>query len=178
MFMDEHQSFACSLSALSEMRGSSFKAEKRANTTSRVYKHFAAPRLFFLVVVVLVIVNAASAATLTVGQAGSFSSIQAAINAAAAGDIVQVQAGTYTGNLIVNKQIVLEGINRPVLRGEGTGSVITVLADRCTVKGFIIEHSGGDLTREHFSAGLVEKWMVGGIGVAGETCEQICHFAV
>ncbi|HEX6187392.1 MAG TPA: nitrous oxide reductase family maturation protein NosD [Pyrinomonadaceae bacterium] len=148
MFMDEHESFACSLSAFSELRGSSFKAEKRANTTSRVYKLFAATRLFFLVVVVLVIVNAAPAATLTVGQAGSFSSIQAAINAAGAGDIVQVQAGTYTGNLILNKQIVLEGINRPVLRGEGTGSVITVLADRCTVKGFIIEHSGGDLTRE------------------------------
>jgi nitrous oxidase accessory protein len=90
---------------------------------------------------------AAHGETLIVG-AGKFQSIQAAIDAAHAGDKVQVQAGTYTGNLILNKKIVLEGINRPVLHGEGVGSVITIVAEGCTVKGFIIEHCGGDLTRE------------------------------
>ena len=148
MFIDEHGSFASTLSALREMPGISHKGEKRANTTSRVYKHFAAMRLLYLAGIFLVIVNAAPAATLTVGQAGEFPSIQAAIDAAGAGDIVQVQVGTYTGNLILNKQITLEGINRPVLRGEGDGSVITILADGCTLRGFVIEHSGGDLTRE------------------------------
>jgi nitrous oxidase accessory protein len=35
-----------------------------------------------------------------------------------------------------------------VLRGEGTGSVITILAAGSVVRGFIVEHCGGDLTRE------------------------------
>jgi nitrous oxidase accessory protein len=85
--------------------------------------------------------------TLIVG-AGHFQSVQAAIDAGHSGDKIQVQEGIYTGNLVLNKQITLEGINRPALQGTGTGSVITILADGCTVKGFVIERSGGDLTRE------------------------------
>ena len=64
------------------------------------------------------------------------------------GDTIEVQTGTYVGNLVLSKQIVLAGLGKPVLRGEGVGSVITTLADSCVIKGFVIEHSGGDLTRE------------------------------
>ncbi|HSP63877.1 MAG TPA: nitrous oxide reductase family maturation protein NosD [Pyrinomonadaceae bacterium] len=93
--------------------------------------------------------SAATAATIVVGGAGAqFQSVQPAIAAAHSGDTVQVQAGTYAGNLTLNKQITLAGISHPTLRGEGLASVITVLADGCVIKGFIIEHSGGDLTRE------------------------------
>jgi nitrous oxidase accessory protein len=93
--------------------------------------------------------SSATAATLVVGGPGSeFQTVQAAIDVAQPGDVVQVRAGTYTGNLIINKQITLEGIDRPRLRGEGFGSVITVTADGCLLKGLVIEHSGGDLTRE------------------------------
>lgn len=90
---------------------------------------------------------AARGETLIVGD-GQFLSIQAAIDAAHAGDKIQVREGTYTGNLILNKQIILEAVNRSVLRGEGTGSVITIIADECAVRGFLIEHSGSDLSRE------------------------------
>lgn len=82
------------------------------------------------------------------GDNAAFRSIQQAIDAASHGDLIEVRAGVYTGNIVLNKQITLEGIGRPVLRGEGKGSVVTVVADGCTVRGFIIEHSGGDLTRE------------------------------
>ena len=91
---------------------------------------------------------AASGKTINVGNASDFHSIQLAIDAAQTGDLVQVHAGTYTGNIILNKQIILEGLDNPVLRGEGAGSVITTTADSCVIKGFVIEHSGGDLTRE------------------------------
>ena len=105
--------------------------------------------LIALLVPLVAILSAAAARgeTLTVG-AGQFQSIQAAINAANPGDRILVREGTYTGNLILNKQIILEGINRPALQGAGTGSVVTILADGCTVKGFVIGRSGGDLTRE------------------------------
>src|SRR6266542_4153927 len=92
--------------------------------------------------------SSATAATLVVGAGAQFESVQPAIDAAHAGDTVQVRAGTYAGNLTLNQQITLEGVDRPLLRGEGIGSVVTVLADECVIRGFIIEHSGGDLTRE------------------------------
>ncbi len=97
----------------------------------------------------LVLSTSAQGKTLTVGGAdASFQLIQQAIDAASNGDVIQVRAGTYTGNLILSKQVIIEGIGRPVLRGDGTGSVITILAPGCVVRGFIIEHCGGDLTRE------------------------------
>jgi nitrous oxidase accessory protein len=77
-----------------------------------------------------------------------FTSIEAALRAARAGDTIQVQAGIYTGNLVLDKQIVLEGIHQPLVRGSGQGSVLTVLAAGCTIKGFVIEGGGGDLQTE------------------------------
>jgi nitrous oxidase accessory protein len=103
-----------------------------------------------LLVLLALIVSRSSvkAETLTVGTGAQFSSVQQAIDSAHQGDIVQVFAGTYTGNLTITKQITLEGVARPVLRGEGKESVLTVLSDGCVIRGFTIEHSGGDLTRE------------------------------
>lgn len=104
--------------------------------------------VFFSIVLVAAVVPAAGA-TLVVGGIGAeFQSIQPAIDAARAGDIIQVRAGTYKGNLTIDKQITLEGPDQPTLRGEGVASVITVLADGCVIRGFAIEHSGSDLTRE------------------------------
>lgn len=103
----------------------------------------------FIVLVIFFGALSASGKTLTVGGSGSqFQTIQQAIDAAHDGDLIQVHAGAYTGNLILNKRITLEGIGRPTVRGAGVDSIITVLAHGCVVRGFIIEHSGGDLTGE------------------------------
>jgi len=85
--------------------------------------------------------------TLIVGP-GQYQSIQAAIDVSRSGDTIEVRAGSYTANITINKQLILEGLGKPVLRGEGVGSVITTLADSCVIRGFVIEHSGGDLSRE------------------------------
>jgi nitrous oxidase accessory protein len=96
------------------------------------------------------------AEVLTVGQSPSrFQSVQAAITAAQPGDTIRVQSGTYTEQVILDKQLTLEGIGQPILRGTGKGSVVIVIAAHCTIKGFIIEHCGNSLQDE--DSGLLLK---------------------
>lgn len=62
---------------------------------------------------------------------------------AAAGDTVLVSEGIYRqGNIIVNKPIVLKGINHPVLDGEKKHELISVKSPNVTVDGFLIRNSG------------------------------------
>jgi nitrous oxidase accessory protein len=124
------------------------RAPQALSPLSRAGKRGKILRTVFFSILLVTAAVPAMAATLVVASNAQFQSIQSAIEAAQAGDTVQVRAGTYTGNLTINKQLTLEGLNQPTLRGEGVASVVTVLADGCIVRGFIIEHSGGDLTRE------------------------------
>jgi nitrous oxidase accessory protein len=94
----------------------------------------------------------AHAETLTVAPTQS---IQAAINAAQPGDTIQVQAGTYNENLTLDKSLTLIGLNKPIVRGIGKDSTIAVIADNCTMQGFVIEHCGSDLQQE--DSGLLLK---------------------
>lgn len=93
-------------------------------------------------------VSVGQAATLTVGPSAQFQSIQNAIAAAQPGDVIEVLAGTYNENLIVDKQLTLIGIDRPVVRGKGSGSVVVIIAGSCVFRGFHVQHSGSDLQTE------------------------------
>jgi nitrous oxidase accessory protein len=98
----------------------------------------------------------AKAGTLSVGATNMrFQSLPEAIAAARAGDVIEVQPGVYTGPFILDKSLTLIGVNQPVLRGAGVGSVVIVTADNCVLRSFIIEHSGNDLTKE--DSGLLLK---------------------
>lgn len=81
--------------------------------------------------------------------------LQALIHAARPGATIIVPAGIYEGNIVLDRRITLAGEGRPILRGEGRGSCITILADSCVVSGFIIERSGRDLMAE--DAGILVK---------------------
>src|SRR5262249_37476321 len=100
-------------------------------------------RVGLLLVWILASALSLRAEILSVGQTGSlFSNVSSAVAAAKPGDTVRVQAGTYRGNLLLDKPVQLEGSARPVLHGSGHGSVVTVLAPGCLIKGFVIEASG------------------------------------
>ncbi len=88
------------------------------------------------------------AAILKAGQGADFLSLPEAIAASKAGDTIRVHPGTYVGQWVLDKPIVFAGIGKPVLRGSGQGSVLVLAGNGCTVRGFVIEHSGGDLQRE------------------------------
>lgn len=90
----------------------------------------------------------AFAATLNVGRPGAFTSIQAAIAQATPGDTIRVGPGVYSGNLIIDRPLTVEGVGRPVIRGDGRKSVVTITAPRCTLRGFVIENSGPMLVDE------------------------------
>ena len=85
--------------------------------------------------------------------AADVSPLQARIDAAAPGSLVEVPPGEYRGDLVVDKPLRLVGRGRPLLVGSGRGSVVRVRAEDVTVEGFAIDgRRGGDLARD--SSGL------------------------
>ncbi len=75
------------------------------------------------------------------------SPLQSLVDAAAPGATVEVPAGEYRGDLIVDKPIRLVGHGRPHLLGSGGGSVVRVRAPNVTIEGFVIDgRRGGDLS--------------------------------
>jgi len=83
----------------------------------------------------------------------NLSPLQARIDAAAPGATLEVPAGEYRGDLIVDKPLLLIGSGRPLLLGSGRGSVVRVRAANVTIEGFAIDgRRGGDLSLD--SAGV------------------------
>ncbi|MEO8569147.1 MAG: nitrous oxide reductase family maturation protein NosD [Ginsengibacter sp.] len=81
--------------------------------------------------------------TIFVGKSKPFQSIQKAIDFADDGDTVLVDAGMYKErNIIIQKSIVLKGINFPVLDGENKYAIISIKATNATIDGFKLQHTG------------------------------------
>ena len=89
-----------------------------------------------------------------------YSTIQAAINAASAGDTIEVYVGTYTENIQVTKQLNLTGIfdvTKPTIFANKAGHGIRLEADNCIVQGFHIldaEHLFPVLEKKDYYAGI------------------------
>ena len=71
------------------------------------------------------------------------------IVAAAPGDVVRVESGSYRGVITIDKPLTLEGIGRPVIEGFGRGDLILITAPDVTVRGFDIRATGTDLDKEN-----------------------------
>jgi len=73
-----------------------------------------------------------------------YPTIQEAINAAISGDTIFVYSGTYNEHIIVNKSVSLVGEDRDstIVDGDGTGTVVSIMASRVSIRGFTIKRSG------------------------------------
>ena len=92
------------------------------------------------------------AAELTV-QAGQ--SIAAAIAQASPGDVIRVKKGYYQEQLVIDKPLTLEGIDRPTLSGGFKGDTIRITAEDVVVDGLIVRDSGDELIDQN--AGIFIK---------------------
>ncbi|MGO8872572.1 MAG: nitrous oxide reductase family maturation protein NosD [Acidimicrobiales bacterium] len=99
-----------------------------------------------------------------------FSTIGAAVEAAHAGDVIRVCAGTYDEDVVVppSKQLTLEGIGNPVIDATGFDNGIQVLASNSVVEGFTVEQAIGE--------GILVQGAPGnpvvGVTVSGNTVES------
>ena len=75
--------------------------------------------------------------------------LQAAIAAAAPGDVVEVQRGHYRANLLIDKPLTLRGLDRPTIDGGLTGDTIRVTAPDVVIEGLILRDSGGSLKEQN-----------------------------
>jgi nitrous oxidase accessory protein len=81
--------------------------------------------------------------------AAQISPLQARVDAAQPGGMIEVGPGVYAGDLVIDKPLRLSGRGRPRLVGSGAGSVVRVRADGVVIEGFDIDGvGGGDLGRD------------------------------
>ncbi len=85
---------------------------------------------------------------LQVCQSCEFTTIDAAVAAAAPGDTIQVQGGTFTGPLLIDKPLRLIGTESPVIDGNNTGTVVRIESSDVTFQGFVVQNSGQNFDKE------------------------------
>lgn len=126
---------------------------KRASGTNPE-SHLSAMKTFFLkhllfICICLMVCSAPNAATITVGPNQAVTSIVAAIKMTTDGDTIYVEKAVYKeGNIIIDKQITLIGIDRPILDGEKKHEIISVGAPNVIIKGFWLKDSGNSAVKD------------------------------
>lgn len=72
-------------------------------------------------------------------------SIQAAIDAAASGDIIEINSGTYNENLRINKRLTIRGVDDgsglPIIDANGIGNAIEISADQVILEKIVSSNS-------------------------------------
>lgn len=83
------------------------------------------------------------AKTLLVGNNKTYTSIKTALQHCNNGDTILVEKAMYKeGEILIDKSIVLKGIQQPVLDGEGKYQIILIKANNVVIDGFKLQHSG------------------------------------
>ena len=89
--------------------------------------------------------SAATAGAAEIAVPAGAGPLQAAVDAAAPGDVLRLAPGEHLGPVTVSKPLTLQGEPGAVLKGNGKGSVVLLEAPDTAVRGLRIEGSGTDL---------------------------------
>ena len=82
--------------------------------------------------------------------------LQDAIDKANPGSKLELPAGVYKGNIVIDKPLIIDGINKKaVIEGDGKGTVVTIKSSNVTLKNLTIRHSGKE--HERIDAGISVK---------------------
>lgn len=96
----------------------------------------------FIILLFITFSFSAWSKTIRVGK-GNEGTVQQALKMAVDGDTILVESGHYhEGNLVLEKQVLLIGIDHPILDGDHKYEIISVKADNVLIEGFKIIHSG------------------------------------
>ena len=95
------------------------------------------------------LVAGASAAPAATWRVRPGEAIQAAIERAEPGDVLEIERGTYDENLRIEKPLTLRGIGRPTISGGQRGDTVRVAAPDVTIEGLIVRDSGHELKSQH-----------------------------
>ena len=99
--------------------------------------------------VVLVLMTSITLITPTPAEAAvPHASIAASIEAARPGDTVQIPAGTYLEQVVIDKALVLDGGGRAIIDGGAQGDVVRITAEDVTLRGFIVRNSARTVSNE------------------------------
>ncbi len=79
--------------------------------------------------------------------------LQQAIDNAKPGSKLTLPEGIYTGNIVINKPLMIEGSShKTVIQGDGNGTVVRITSSNVTLKNLSIRHSGAE--HERVDAGI------------------------
>ncbi|MES0385946.1 MAG: NosD domain-containing protein, partial [Hyphomicrobium sp.] len=84
----------------------------------------------------------AAATAATVDVAPGPGALRAAIDRAAAGDVLRLMPGKYAGQITISRPLTLDGGGKATVNGAGEGSTITVKAPNVTLRGLTVTGSG------------------------------------
>jgi nitrous oxidase accessory protein len=75
-------------------------------------------------------------------------SLQQRLDLAAPGATVTVDGGVHQGPIVIRRPLTVVGTNRPVIDGNGIGSVVTIEGADVVFRGFVVRNSGRQVTEE------------------------------
>ncbi|KIZ37467.1 MULTISPECIES: nitrous oxide reductase family maturation protein NosD [Rhodopseudomonas] len=104
-------------------------------------------RLLHIIPVALVATGVSGLAAAETLRTGPDRPLQAVLDQARDGDVVELAPGTYRGTVRIERPIELRGKPGATLVGPGTGTVVRVIAPDVTIRGLIIKGSGGDISQ-------------------------------
>jgi len=99
-------------------------------------------------VLAFLLLNFSIAVHAEIRQIEAGASLPDAINRAKPGDTLILQAGIYSGPIVIDRPLELLGNHGVIIDGQGIGRVVSIAATDVTVRGLTIRNSGDSLATE------------------------------